>query len=257
MKEHINYNRLKTLQLLFCFLLLFILISCSENEIEIIDPNSYGFDYYPVEIGRSWTFKTDSILYKKQIGIIVDTTTSFLREEVTDSFRNAERALIYRIDIFHTPDTNLAWEQVNSYFIQKDDQQIKKTENGLQYIKLVFPVRKNKSWSGNSAISPKTEIAVQGEILRPFTDNWFYNYKYTEQLDTIGERVYNKVCLVSETDDENLLEKRFSIAKYARGIGPVYKEQWLLDTQDLNASVPFERKAERGMILRQFLVSYK
>lgn len=236
--------------LLFC-------ISCSKNETEELDPATFGYDYYPVEIGRSWTYQMDSIVYSEKVVVRKDTTSSYLREEIVDTFRNVENKLVYRLDVFYTRDTNTVWELISASFIQKNETQLIKTDNGLDYIKLIFPIRKNKSWEGNSRINSKTEMLIGNELLQPFGDIWYYSFNYFDQPENLGNFQFENVCKVAEADYDGFLEKRYSIAKYAKGVGLIFKELWILDTQNTGDSIPFEDRANKGMILRQSLVSYK
>lgn len=242
---------------LFFYLIgsLFFWCGCVKNEKEELDFSTFGYDYYPVEIGKSWVYQTDSILYSLKATVEIDSSTSYIREEVVDSFRNQEHKLVYRLDVFHTRDTNQAWELISSSFILKDNTQLQKKESGLDFIKLVFPIRKNSSWYGNNKISPETEIFIQGESLEAY-EGWIYRYDYLNTPETIANLFYNNICKVTEVDDENIIHKRYSEAKYAKGIGLVFKEQWILDTQNLNDSIPFENRAQKGMILRQFLLRH-
>jgi hypothetical protein len=244
-------------KLFYLFALAIVFNACSKNETEVLDPNTFGYDYYPVEIGKQWIYQTDSIVYSKKVSIEIDTTVSYMMEEVKDTFRNSENKLVYRLDVFYTRDTTQAWELISSSFIQKDSLQLHKIENGLDYIRLVFPVRKFISWEGNIRIDSKTEFVINGESLKPFVDDWSYSYDYVDQPEIVGTVFYSKVTKVEEMDEENLLEKRYSESKYAKGVGMVYKEQWILDTQITDNSIPFEKRAEKGMILRQTLISHK
>jgi hypothetical protein len=99
-------------------------------------------------------------------------------------------------------------------------------------------------------------MVINGERLEPFILEWNYIYNYLDQAETVGAQFYDKVCKVTEVDDENALEKRFSVMKYAKGVGLIYKEQWILDTQIFDNTIPFIEKAQKGMILRQYLISH-
>ncbi len=235
---------------------LFLMYSCTKSETEILDPSTFGYEYFPVAIGKSWTYQMDSIVYSEKVFVKKDTSVSFIREEVVDSFRNVENKLVYRLDVYYTRDTNTPWELVSASFIQKNESQLIKTENGLDYLKLIFPVRKNKSWEGNSRIHSKTEMVIGNEILQPFGDIWYYSYDYINQKERLNLFNFENVCQVAEADYDGFLEKRYSYAKYAKDVGLVYKELWLLDTQNTDDSIPFENRANKGMILRQTLVSY-
>jgi hypothetical protein len=66
------------------------------------------------------------------------------------------------------------------------------------------------------------------------------------------------VLTVREADSENLIELRRSRVKYAKGIGLVYRELWVLDTQCIEQcdGKPWEEKAEKGFILSQTITAH-
>ena len=110
----------------------------------------------------------------------------------------------------------MGWELINSSFIESNSLHVIKKENGLSFVRLVFPVLTNKAGDGNSMIQPKTSIVIRGELLVAF-DDWYYRYKYVDKQEHIGTTVYDKVCKVVEVDDEDIISKRYSEARYARG----------------------------------------
>lgn len=238
------------------FILSQFFYSCDKNETENFDISNFGYDYYPVAIGKSWTYKMDSFIYSLRSTVEIDSNTSYIREEIVDTLRNSQQHLIYRIDVFYSLDSLLGWELISSSFIEANKFQLNKIENGLTFIRLIFPVQKNKSWNGNSLISPKTTINVKGEVLQAY-DNWYYSYQYLNRTDRIGSISFNGVCSVLEADEENIISKRYSESKYAKNIGMIYRELWILDTQNTNNSIAFQERAEKGFILKQSLISYR
>ncbi len=233
-----------------------LLTACSKSELDAYDNTRLGLDYYPVDIGASWVYAVDSILFKLRGTVVEDSSHAFLREEVADSFRNATHQLVYRIDLFYTRDTALGWDLIGNHFLEKSNTSLVKREGGLDFTKLIFPVETYSSWNGNSRIHPRTQISVNGEILEPYAD-WNYVYNYKDKAEVSGGKSYESVCKVTEVDDENLIEKRYSVALYAKNVGLISREVWLLDTQNTNPSIPFRNRAEKGFILRQQLISYK
>lgn len=229
------------------------MISCDDDEPVMLDEHALGSDYYPVSVGRSWTFRCDSIIYKDRGVIIRDTTSSYLRETVVDSFKDTNGETVHRLDVDWSRDSLKDWTLIQSSFIRKNRKQLEKVEHGLPFIRMVFPVQKFRSWDGNERIHPKTTLNIQGELLEAFAQ-WRYRYEYLDQSRTVNGRNYNQVCEVIETNEENLIERRFSLAMYARGVGPIFREQWILDTQNTNTGLPFEQRAQRGMILRLYLI---
>jgi len=104
-------------------------------------------------------------------------------------------------------------------------------------------------------IQAKTNIVIKGESLVAY-DDWYYRYKNVDKSEFIGTKSFEKVCKVLEVDNEDIISKRYSEALYARGVGMIYRELWILDTQNTDLSKSFRDRAEKGLILKQTLVSY-
>lgn len=230
-------------------------MACNTEESDHLGDEELGLNYYPVALGKFWDYRLDSVWYKLSNQVEQHRSVSFIREEIVDTFRDVTGQLIYRLDVFQSTDTVSGWELIDSYFLETNDRLVVKREKGLSYIKLVFPPQTGKSWNGNIHIHPKTQINIQGEFLEPF-DQWLYYFEYVDRNESINGIHYKDVCKVVEVDDENIIQKRYSSALYSRNVGLIYKELLLLETQNTDTSVPFEDRAEKGMILKQTLVSH-
>ena len=73
---------------LFACIGLGLLQSCSKVT-EEIDPGSFGYDYFPVATGKSWTYMSDSVIIRSS-GLRRDTMRSFIREEIGERYKDAE-----------------------------------------------------------------------------------------------------------------------------------------------------------------------
>lgn len=250
---YVFVNKFQSLICCLIGLILLLFQSCQSEDPEVLDPSVFAYDYYPVAIGKYWVYQTDSIIYSLKSKVEIDSSRSYIREEVRDSFRDATFQLIYRIDVYHSRDSSQAWDLFGNFYIDANSLTLNKRENGLTFVRLVFPVQRGTSWNGNVYIHPRTTVLIGGESLEPF-ENWYYIYDYINKADTILGRVYANTCKVTEVDDENIIQKRFSVAKYAKGVGLIYREQWLLDTQNTDTSIPFSKRAQKGMILTQRLI---
>ena len=109
-------------------------------------------------------------------------------------------------------------------------------------------------WNGNKFIDEGTVISVAGESVTIFK-NWLYEYRGTGESVEVGGQIYNDVVTVYQADEENLIELRLSYEQYARGIGMIYREMKILDTQCILPceGETWEEKAEKGFIIRQTL----
>ncbi|MFT6021272.1 MAG: hypothetical protein ACI9CQ_004079, partial [Saprospiraceae bacterium] len=73
-----------------------------------------------------------------------------------------------------------------------------------------------------------------------------------------GDFAFEEVTTIQLADEENLLEKRYGIEKYAKGVGLIFKELQIYNTQDIeNETEPWEVKTERGFRVVMTLVDYK
>jgi len=76
------------------YLILFGICLCTfyscKKEIEIVDLNTLGAVYYPLAIDKFWIYKVDSIHYSKTIGVVVDSSSSYIMELVRVSFLNKD-----------------------------------------------------------------------------------------------------------------------------------------------------------------------
>ena len=86
--------------------------------------------------------------------------------------------------------------------------------------------------------------------------NWNYRLREFAVADTIGGMNYDEVMVIEQANNENSIELRRAQEKYAKGIGLVYRELYILDTQCIAdcEGQTWEEKAEKGMILKQTLI---
>ena len=127
---------------------------------------------------------------------------------------------------------------------------------------MVFPLRDDQNWDGHANFNQYREIEVGGQPIQIFAD-WNYRYLQISGNATFNDQVYNDIALVEGADYENLLNRRLSLEAYARGLGLVYRELEVFETQcqvccngDTGAclDLPWLEKAEGGFIIKQRLV---
>ncbi len=235
-------------------LMVIFFYSC-KNETEILTDEQLGYTFYPLEIGLTKVYKVDSVLYQKSNNIYKDTSHSFLMEVVSDSLR-VNNELGYRIEIFHRKTELDNWELIDNRFEFKTKENVTIQENGLNYIKMIFPIQMNKSWDGNIQISQSNEIKLNGEFFQPFKywNGKSYYYKDIQKSIIIGQMSYDKIVTVEEVDYSDDLNKIFSVKQYAEKVGLVYKEFWLLTNDGSFPEKAWEDKAYYGVILKQTLI---
>ena len=84
-----------------------------------------------------------------------------------------------------------------------------------------------------------------------------WNYKVTT-VDTtliVNGKTYADVIRVAQTDKENAIERRLSEEFYAKDVGLILKRIMILNTQNVSSQLPWDRKAQSGMIYTQRIIN--
>jgi hypothetical protein len=251
-----GYKAMKYFSIWTLFFLL--AFAACDSTVEDFDPSKFGFDYYPLEVGRTWTYQVDSIIYDDDGATVIE-TSSQIKEEIVDNFIDEAGETIYRIERFWRSDDQSSWQITDVWVSYTNDSQAFKTEENLKFIKFVFPAAAGTRWNGNIFFDQtSTIITVSGESLAMFRGWDEYRITDLDQTEEVGGISYDKVATVLQTDDreENTVERRYAMEKYAKGVGLIYKENIILDSQQSQSAAPWTEKAEKGFILKQTLIEY-
>lgn len=249
---------------LFTVLLLFAILLFSNCEDEIATPRvDRGYDYFPLELGTEWNYLMDSIVLRPQIGsIFYDSVRLAVRETLVDTLRDLENNLWYRGERYDRRADSTNWRFRQTFLLRTDEERAYRREDNLEFIKMVFPLRDDQNWDGHVAFDAFREIEVAGQPIQIYVD-WNYRYLGIDEAGTIVDNSYDQLTTVEGADYENLLNRRLAIERYAKGIGLVYRELEIFETQcqqccsgDTGAclDLPWREKAEGGFIIKQWLV---
>lgn len=211
--------------------LLSLLFSCKTQEDNYMA--DVGHDYLRLEVGKFIEYQVDSTVYDPTGDTSVTTVRSYLRDVIVDTLRDNVGQLLYKTERFHRRDTTAAWDIEKVYTQSIQGNQGIVTEDNLRFIKLAFPIREFNSWDPLVHIDKELIITVAGETLQPFRNNaWRSRILSASEPDTIGNFQFDDVLSLREadTDGESTIDLRASYEKYARGIGLVFRERWILDT---------------------------
>ncbi len=234
---------------------LLFLFSCTTEEDNF--QLETGEEYFPLAIGKYTVYEMDSTIYDPNGAEMVRQSFTQLREEIVDTLRNANDELVYKIEQFTRLGDTLPWTIQNVYTASIVNNQAQRTEENLKFIKMTFPVRDNNSWDGNAFIDDGTIVLVAGETIEMFK-GWDYRIKEVDLVDTIGGQIFEPVVLIEQADNENAIELRSSVEKYAPNVGLIYKEISIFDTQCIEdcEGQPWAEKAEKGFSLKQRILEY-
>jgi hypothetical protein len=240
-------------KILYLCLVVLVIASC-KKETETIDFD-YGYNYFPDDSGSYVIYKVDSVLYNDfDPSNLKRTSSEYLKEVVTEQFvdnlgRNAKK-----IERFVTDSLHLPWRPVNVSYFVKNITNVERVEDNIRYIKLTFPIAVGNTWRGNKYNElnhfPYTDLKFT-------TTNFDWNYTLKEVNATYnsGSVFSDSTLTVLQVADSSNVQKVFSVEKYSKNIGLVYKELWRLDAQLVDGQT-YENNAVFGFILRQYAIEY-
>ena len=134
-----------------------------------------------------------------------------------------------------------------------DDDRLIMTDQNVRFINLVFPPLLNSRWDGNIFFNDQIITFIGGDPFMIY-DGWDYEITKKDTTMTVNGVEYNNVLKVSQTDTENAIERRLSEEYYAKNVGLIYKKLMILDSQKISSNLPWEQKAESGLIFTLSLI---
>ncbi|MBK6610297.1 MAG: hypothetical protein IPI59_02615 [Sphingobacteriales bacterium] len=230
-----------------------VLLFISACKDEFLNTNiDFGFEYFPLTSGFWAEYRVDSTIYSSFLPDGKANRTSYLREEVADTFTDNTGRLAYTIKRFSRTNDTLPWQNLTPvvWYAVRDSNQAERMEGELRFIKLIFPITENTTWNGNAYLD------VENDNLTSYK-NWKYTCKNINTPKTIGGNSFAQTTTILETDQENLIDKVYSLAVYAKNIGKVYREQWVLNTETIDATTTWPDRAKTGFIVKETILNYK
>ncbi len=237
---------------------------CKQEFAEPLDDAIYGYEYYPLQVGKFRVYMVDSIQFDVGAGDlpIQDSATFYVREEVVELFQDLNGLDVYRIERFRSSDPGGPWTIQDVVTQSRTTNQAYYSENNLRLINLVFPVERGVRWDGNAFIKDDIVVFIRGESIEMFK-GWEYQIRSVDSTETIGDLTFDQVATIQQADNNNAIEYRFSLEKYAKGVGLVYRQREIMDsyckyigTNEPCFGLTWREKAGRGFIMRETLIAH-
>ncbi len=254
----INFMKQFAVFLLTVLSFALILMTC---ERELLSPTLLDTSYFPLQTGKYAIYAVDSVVYNEFEGT-VDTVHFLLKEEIGETETDNLGKVYYRINRYIKRDTSPSgqWIFDGVWAAQQTEQFAYRIENNLRYVNIVFPVELNKNWDGIVYIRRDTTISIPGGDIDLYKDWDDFTITSLNQPEIIQGIAYDSVLTVLRVDKINNIERRYSVEKYAKNTGLVYRKDSILDTQCGGNITPsciaedWALKAERGFIVNQELI---
>ena len=213
----------KNLPLLLVVAICFVsFFSCRKVTVSTSDATR---NFFPLKMGKTVTYDVDSIYFIGANCSQVEVKSQMLYS-VTDTFRDSKFRLSYIMDVFTRPYNGGIWQPSTVILITPTTDSLLYTQDGTQYIKLIFPIANGKSWLGNA----------YAQINNPafaYLSGWNYTYKNYDLPYNNGLVNFNNSVTVLEQDqsinypgvDSQIAATRtYAKEVYAYNVGMIYKE---------------------------------
>jgi hypothetical protein len=195
-------------------LLLGLSLAACRNE--SVAPGPLGKDYYPLAVGTEHVYDVEDRVYTQNTPVV---TTSQVREQLTEAYRDAAGALTYKLVRSTRATAADGWRVDSAFTLTVNPQNLLLTRSNLRTVELIFPVREGAEWNRNAFNNRDTLIAVNRR------------YQDVGSSFAAGARSYDNTVTTyaftgTEGDIYHVNEQR---VVYAKGIGPVLRESRRLD----------------------------
>ncbi len=212
-----------------CFIVL-LLASCKKEDANFTSESIN--DYFPLQVGKYITYDLDSTIFYLNFGVkaveVHYQAQYRVDKQVTDNLGRQA----YNISRWLRTDSTQSWQIDNVFTAVPTSKSLEYIQDNLRFIKLMMPIREGFSWKGNSYLpyDPYRSYAFANPT---FTEDWDYIYQNTDSPLTIGKNNFPNTITVFEIADSSgnpvtagtdYAEKTYSIEKYAKNIGLIYKD---------------------------------
>jgi hypothetical protein len=175
-------------------------------------------DYYPLTVGKYITYSLDSTVYYENFGNTASIKSYQVKFVVDAQVTDGLGRPAYRIIRYIRSTPTAAFLPDNTFMALNTGTSIEYIENNLRFLKLKEPIQQDYTWKGNSFINTNSQIPYL-----KFYDDWDYSYDSLYMPAKIGAITVDSTIKVAEIDDQTAIDRTFSEAKYAKGIGLVYR----------------------------------
>ncbi len=200
-------------------------------------------DYYPLEVGKYITYNLDStvfyINFNQQASVVHYQVQDRVDAQISDNLGRPA----YRILRLIRKDSSQQWAPSNTFMVIPTASSIEFVENNLRYIKLQLPIKQDYSWKGNSSIDTYT---FNPDVR--YLEDWDYIYDSISMPLTINSLNFDSTIKVAERDEflgqdpsipgTQYAEKNYSVEKYGKGIGLIYREFLHWEYQGVTSQSP-------------------
>ncbi|GAB3952505.1 hypothetical protein GCM10028805_34670 [Spirosoma harenae] len=188
-------------------ILLGALVLCQSCQPEILTQQDDGA-YYPIQPGRHWIYEVSEERYSLTEEPIF--SSYFLKEAIGEWLPSVDGAKTYKLIRYKRNLLSEPWKVDSAWAIQQWPDKLIRTENGIVYQKLTFPIATNSVWNQNEYNSLPTDK---------------YEYEQIGKSYNQGTTTYpNTIQVVNTRNDSTAISLSKQVAVYAYKTGLIFRE---------------------------------
>lgn len=201
-------------------LLALTLFSC-KKEVSTLD---MGYDYFPDAVGHYVIYDVDSTYYDDFFSPVKATNYKFqLKEKIESIFYDNQNRPTLRLERYVkyydsiVPYSAMTWTLRDVWMANKTTTTAERVEENVRFVRLIFPVRDNRSWDANAQNTDDTRD---------------FSYEFVDVAKTVGSTNFSSVLQTAYDDGGGILTSReYRTEKYAKGAGMVYRNEIVVESQ--------------------------
>ncbi len=247
----------------YSLVLVFVfLFACSEKEDDF--SITEGKAFFPLEVGKYRLYKVDSVVYDPiASGIFRDSSSTFIREEITEIFQDLQGNDVYRVERQGRQRLDDPWAFQLAYTMENNSEYAIQNENNLRLKVFPFSISDNKNWVATNLFDETVILMIAGEGIQVYKD-LASSFQNINQTESIGNFELETITIIHKNQESNPFERRFIKEKYAKGVGLVYREMQIFDSDYCNQepvpgdcnTIAWEEKAEKGFSIKQTILEF-
>ena len=214
-------------------IVLLITYGCRKDQLKIIEDTHY--QYFSLEVGSSWTYQMDNILFYGDEGLKPDTFSYQVKNKI-DAKEESLGSTTYVLSREYQ-DTSRKWNYLRSFRVIVDSTSVHRIIEDKREVILNFPFSMAIEWDSN--------------VFNTDDESECY-FLEVHQSKTINSQFYDSTSTVYREAEDFFISQKFEKEIYAKNVGLVYSE--IVNLERLE----FENMNKHfGSKFTQTLVSYE
>lgn len=205
------------------------LFSCKKS----VSTLDMGYDYFPDAVGHYVIYDVDSTYYDDFFSPVKATNYKFqLKEKIESIFYDNQNRPTMRLERYVkyydsiVPYSAMSWTLRDVWMANKTTTTAERVEENVRFVRLIFPVRDNRSWNANAQNTDEERE---------------FSYEFVDVSQGVGSTGFSSVLQTLYDDGGNILTSReYRTEKYARGVGMVYRNEIVVESQPASGATSIQ-----------------